>query len=255
MALGGHVGASAQEPEENHVMDPAGLTEDSGQDDCDFFREYYISSIRSGLGADREYAAKPFSELDTVTLGNIAAKYSRCPGEPEFVEITSRIEALRNNIAVYEAAAKLIAVDGPGFTADTPAMIDSVLNNMTAPVSDAQNEEVMALRKVVEIYPSAVDKFKSLVGDLRYQLDREGCAASAEYAKSIQTMTLPAFMKQEENRMANDYKYRISRVPALKVLYDEWLERLRRNILDPRAVAIEEQVLAIATESGEPDQQ
>ncbi|MDE6010057.1 MAG: hypothetical protein K2F87_01225, partial [Muribaculaceae bacterium] len=157
MASGGHVGASAQEPEETPVVNPAidsaGLPEDSGQDDCDFFREYYISSIRSGLGADREYAAKPFSELDTVTLGNIVAKYSRCPEEPEFVEITSRIEEVRNNIAVYEAAAKLIAVDGPGFTADTPAMIDSVLNNMTAPVSDAQNEEEMALRKVVDIYP------------------------------------------------------------------------------------------------------
>ena len=225
------------------------VTIDSLHRERDFFKQYYVKEVKKRLTADRAYMDGPFAHIDTLRLADIARQYAPCPDVPEFAKMTERISVLRGNMKVFADASALVAADGPDFTPALPHEVDSLLKSIRQPLSAKQSEEVDELSGIAGLYADAVEKFKARISDLRATvLTPETCqeaSGNAEFAASFQS-GLPGYFDQ--GAVKNDYRYRISKVPRLKALYDEWQELLTKNFLDEKVTAIEERVLSFGKE-------
>lgn len=215
----------------------------------DFFRGYYIKEVMKNIDNDRGYLSTPYSKLDTLRLSEIAERYMPCLDDATFAEMIKRINVLKDNVSVYKKAEFILSADGPGYTKETPGVIDGMIALIKQPVSKEQELELNELRNIVEIYPKAVQVFKIRIEDIRKQLDREESSKSKDYALSIQSDILPHYMEINANGFKNEYNYRISKVPGLKALYERWLEKIKKNFLDPEVIEIENSVMSINLET------
>lgn len=226
------------------------VTIDSLNRERDFFRQYYVKEVKKRLSADRAYMDEPFAHIDTLRLADIARQYTPCPDVPEFAKMTERISVLRGNMKAFAEASALVAADGPDFTPALPAEVDSLLESIKQPLSAKQSEEVDELSGIAGLYADAVEKFQARISDLRATvLTPETCqeaSGNAEFAASFQSSGLPGYFDQ--GAVKNDYRYRISKVPRLKALYDEWQELLSKDFLDEKVTVIEERVLSFGKE-------
>lgn len=225
------------------------VTIDSLHRERDFFKQYYVKEVKKRLTADRAYMDGPFAHIDTLRLADIARQYAPCPDVPEFAKMTERISVLRSNLKTFAAASALVAADGPDFTPALPHEVDSLLKSIKQPLSARQAEEVDELSGIAGLYADAVEKFKARINNLRATVLTPGtckeASGNAEFAASFQS-GLPGYFDQ--GAVKNDYRYRISKVPRLKALYDEWQELLTKDFLNEKVAAIEERVLSFGKE-------
>lgn len=224
-------------------------TIDSLHREQNFFKQYYVKEMKKALPGDRAYFDELFAHIDTMRLADIARQYTPCLDVPEFAKMTARISVLRSNIKAFSSASALVAADGPDFTPTLPLEVDSLLKQIKQPLSAGQSEEVDELAGIAELYADAVEKFKARINDIRNRVltpeRREAALSDSGLASGIQG-ALPTYFDQ--GAVKNDYRYRISKVPRLKALYDEWQELLTKNFLDEKVTAIEERVLNFGKE-------
>jgi len=210
----------------------------------DFFKGYYIKEIRKSVATDKDYLCGSFEELRADRISDIVDRYTPCKDDKQFAEIIKMANVSLANRKIYETAKCLMAEDGPDYTPGLPDSVKNTLSTIQAPLSETQAGEIQALNEIAELYPKALQMFKTRINKLREEkLDREGAAASKGYAASIQTVDLPSYI--ESNEIKNEYRYVIARIPKLKAIYDKWLNLLTKNFMDSKTIAIEDYVLGL----------
>ena len=210
----------------------------------DFFKTYYMKEIRKNLSSDRQYLGGSFAELNSDRISEIVDRYNPCSDEKEFADIIGLATASLSNQNAYESARNLMAEDGPDFTPELPAQVTLELSKIQGDLSETQRSELEALKEMAEVYPRAIKTFQERIRSIRDEkLLRDRSTTDKQWAISIQTDDIPVYLAS--NAIKNEYRYRISRVPKLKALYDEWIRLLTKNFLDPKTIAIEDSILNI----------
>ena len=227
----------------NELYDSIDILYSTLEETCtqrDFFKNKYIMSVMKGYQSDKGYLDSAFSVIDTISLRDIEEKYKPCPDNLDFVKIMDDISRVRKNRQLYEKACYLISENGPDYYPGLTDTIMSVIDSISGPISANQNTEIEDLTYLVNMYPDAVLKLQNTITYVVAQLQRDDAREDEEF-KNVVQKDLSNFL--DTPRLKNDYNFRISRIPRLDSIYKEWTEELKKDILSPRAIEIENSVL------------
>jgi hypothetical protein len=220
----------------------------------DYFRTYYIKEVKRRLPEDEKYLLQSFKDITIDNLEDLDKKYQPCIHEDSaFSNIIRLIEQVNHNKRIYECISHFFAENAEPYSVELSRNTIHYVDSFISPLSDIQESEVEILTNLFQIYPKTITTFQNRINSIREQLDRGTCIVDKDFTEGIKSIILPDYFESNKQEMSNDYDFRYSEIPWIKVRYDKWFKSIQEDFMSQETIQLEDQILSLQIVETEED--